>query len=57
MDYLRAIEKTRDYCLKEITLRTPPKNRQDVAIVEAYQRLIGDIDFRLEIAEMSKNDS
>jgi len=57
MDYLRAIEKTRDYCLQEVTRRTPPRNQQDEFIIEAYQRLIGDIEFRLEIAEMSKTDS
>ena len=57
MDYLRAIEKTRDYCLQEITRRTPPRNRQDVYIVEVYERLIDDIDFRLEIAEMNKTYS
>ena len=57
MDYLRAIEKTRDYCLQEIIRRTPPRNRQDVYIVEVYERLIDDIDFRLEIAEMNKTYS
>jgi len=57
MGNLRAIEQKREYCLQEIASRTPPRNHHEVVMIEAYQRLLGDIDFRLELAEMYKTDS
>jgi len=57
MDNLRAIEQKRNDCLQEIARRTPPRNHHEVVMIEAYQRLLGDIDFRLQlVAEMSAND-
>ena len=51
-----AIEKTRDHCLQEITRRTPPRNHHEVVMIEAFRRLLGDIDSRLQIAKMSANN-
>lgn len=56
MDKLREVKETRDNCLLEISRRTPPRNHHEVIMVEAYKRLLGDIEFRLLLAEMSAND-
>ena len=57
MNNLWVLEQKRDYYLREISRMTPPRNHHDVVMIEGYQRLLGDIDFRLEIAETSKTDA
>jgi hypothetical protein len=56
MDSLQTIIQKRENCLREIACRTPPRNHHEVVMVDAYKRLLGDIDFRLQMAEMNAND-
>jgi len=56
MDSLQTIEQKRENCLREIACRTPPRNHHQVVMIEAYKRLLSDIDFRLQMAKMSAND-
>ncbi len=56
MGNLRAIKEKRDDCLQEIARRTPPRNHHEVIMIEAYQRLLDDIDFSLQLTEMSATE-
>ncbi len=57
MDGKQTIEQKREHYLQEVARRTPPRNHHEVVMLEAYQRLLRDIDYisRLEVVCVDKS--
>ena len=44
LDDLKTVAEKREYCLREIFRRMPPKNRHDEFLLKMYQSLLDDME-------------